>query len=975
MPESACYDSPHIACVPAMERAVASEQMYRFGLFEADPVHNTLTRKGMRVKIQEQPFRVLVLLLERAGEVITREELRQRLWPEGTYVDFDGSLNVILKKLRAAIDDDSDNPRFIETVPRRGYRFIAPVSVCGIPTLPTPLVTTGADGPSSSAPGSDLPPTRRENERPLRLIYVGLAAALLFVIGAVLLIWHRRPSVVKPAPSDSVASAPVSMRKSVAVLGFHNTSGKTSDAWLATAFSEMLSTELAAGEKLRLVSGEDIANLRLSSPWSQTDSLDQKTTSRIGTALDSDLLVLGSYAIVGPQSHGRLRLDVRMQDARSGEILTEIAEIGGSADLFQVVSRVGDKLRARLGIPYLEPSDEAAVLASSPLDRESARFYALGLTKMREFDWLAAKDLLEQASRADPKFPLVHLNLGVAWGQLGYEQKRKQEAKRALELSSALAPVERLLVEGNYYASLPDHERTASTYRALFHLFPDSVEFGLLLANAQIADGQVSQAANTVARLRALPPPASEDPQIDLIDVRATAQNDPARLVLIRSAMRKSLTQGKKLLYARARKEECLNLIYSEHPDDGPPACQEAENIFVASGNRLEAADSIRLMGDYEGSRGHHEQAIANYDKALKMLAELGEHFKTGAVLNNMAIIYENEGKPDRAEPLYRQAKFHFEQAGDTGLTALAIGNLADVLFLRGNLAGAAKMYGQSLQIQSSLEHGSPGYILYRLADLELAQGRLLDAHHHAQQAIEELRPNQGGYQYLTGAMIILGEVLENEGDLQGARREFEETLSIRQKLGEADLIAETQVELADLSLDEGHLDQAEPLLRPAIAQFEKEKGDPDAASAYTVLARALLMQGKTEEARKAIQRAVELTSASSDPELKLSTAIQRARVEMTDAGQVGTAARRATTEQDLRTTIATAKKLGYYGLECEARLALGELDMKTNAGRGHVQLGALASETRSHGFELLARRAEQAAQPATTIATRKPAN
>src|SRR5436309_1483593 len=120
-----------------MQRAVASANIFRFGLFEADPARGTLTRNGLRIKLQDQPFRVLLILLERPGEIVTREELRQKLWAEGTFVDFDGSLNVILKKLRAAIEDDSDNPRFIETVPRRGYRFIAPVSArAGTPVAP-----------------------------------------------------------------------------------------------------------------------------------------------------------------------------------------------------------------------------------------------------------------------------------------------------------------------------------------------------------------------------------------------------------------------------------------------------------------------------------------------------------------------------------------------------------------------------------------------------------------------------------------------------------------------------------------------------------------------------------------------------------------------------------------------------------------------------------------------------------------------
>ncbi len=112
-----------------MQQSTSRARSFRFGLFEADVPHKSLTRNGMRVKIQDQPFRVLLLLLDRPGEIVTRDELRSSLWPDGTFVDFDGSLNVILKKLRAALDDNPDNPRFIETVPRSGYRFIAPVTV------------------------------------------------------------------------------------------------------------------------------------------------------------------------------------------------------------------------------------------------------------------------------------------------------------------------------------------------------------------------------------------------------------------------------------------------------------------------------------------------------------------------------------------------------------------------------------------------------------------------------------------------------------------------------------------------------------------------------------------------------------------------------------------------------------------------------------------------------------------------------
>src|SRR6516165_5406428 len=121
-------------------RATPERRVYRFGLFEADLEQGTLTRQGAAVKLQEQPFRVLALLLEARGQLLTREELRRKIWPEGTFVEFGGCMNTALMKLRAALNDSADNPVFIETVPRQGYRFIAPVELLAEnPTIMTAI--------------------------------------------------------------------------------------------------------------------------------------------------------------------------------------------------------------------------------------------------------------------------------------------------------------------------------------------------------------------------------------------------------------------------------------------------------------------------------------------------------------------------------------------------------------------------------------------------------------------------------------------------------------------------------------------------------------------------------------------------------------------------------------------------------------------------------------------------------------------
>src|SRR5579875_3657980 len=135
-----------------LETSAHPVRKLRFGLFEADLATGELRKSGIRIRIQAQPFRVLTFLLERPGEVVSREELQQRLWGSDTIVDFDHSLGTAINKLREALGDSADNPRFIETLARRGYRFIAPVAV----STPAPAAHLAAEPPlpTQTAPES-----------------------------------------------------------------------------------------------------------------------------------------------------------------------------------------------------------------------------------------------------------------------------------------------------------------------------------------------------------------------------------------------------------------------------------------------------------------------------------------------------------------------------------------------------------------------------------------------------------------------------------------------------------------------------------------------------------------------------------------------------------------------------------------------------------------------------------------------------
>src|SRR5688572_32888782 len=132
-----------------------SPTVKRFGTFEVDVRARELRKGGIRIRLQDQPFEILMMMLERPGDVVTREELRQGLWPAGTFVDFEHSLNAAIKRLRAALGDDADNPRFVETLHRRGYRFIASVETNGEPVRNLHVVR-----PSPRAQSSDTASVR-----------------------------------------------------------------------------------------------------------------------------------------------------------------------------------------------------------------------------------------------------------------------------------------------------------------------------------------------------------------------------------------------------------------------------------------------------------------------------------------------------------------------------------------------------------------------------------------------------------------------------------------------------------------------------------------------------------------------------------------------------------------------------------------------------------------------------------------------
>jgi TolB-like protein/DNA-binding winged helix-turn-helix (wHTH) protein len=256
----------------------SNSESIRFGAFEVDVRARELRKQGVRVKLQEQPFEVLQFLLEKPGEVVTREELRQRIWPADTFVDFEGGMYNAVKKLREALGDTADTPRFIETLPRRGYRFVAPVN--GTSEALIGRGTTEADREDAAA----------DSRRRLRLglsIGLGSAALLLAVLGMMLAgLWHR------PLISHTTQI------RSIAVLPFKNLSDDPSQNYLAYGMAEELITDLSQLRALRVVSHTSVL---------QYDSTN-KTAPQIARELGVDAVIEGAVQ----RSADRVRITAQL---------------------------------------------------------------------------------------------------------------------------------------------------------------------------------------------------------------------------------------------------------------------------------------------------------------------------------------------------------------------------------------------------------------------------------------------------------------------------------------------------------------------------------------------------------------------------------------------------------------------------------------------------------------------------------------
>jgi len=449
----------------------------RFGVYEVDFRAGELLKSGRRIRLQDQPLRVLEMLLENPGEAITREELRQKLWPGDTFVDFDHGLNNAINRLREALNDSADRPRFIETLPRRGYRFVAKVSYETVSDLRAETASTvepsGSAEPSCTTPGtSEIAKSRSVQpvRRPIRLwLLAGTAVAVALLVFVLLRYRH---------PFGSSAAMRI---QSIAILPLENLSGDPSEDNFAIGLTDDLTTSLAQLRGLRVISRTSATLLKAT----------KKPLPEIAKEFGLDAVVEGSVS----RSKGRIRVNTQLIYAQRDSHIWAHEYEGPSTDPANMEHQIANDIAVRVGAGVALPPGDRSVRALTvnsdayDLYLRSAAYYGLEKREANE----QAVALLEKSVELDRQFAPAFAALATAYRVRAFsvevhDPKWIEKANAAVTQALTLDPN---LAEGyvsrGYLLWSPANDwavqRAVTDYRHALELNPNLAEAHHQLAN------------------------------------------------------------------------------------------------------------------------------------------------------------------------------------------------------------------------------------------------------------------------------------------------------------------------------------------------------------------------------------------------------------------------------------------------------------------------------------------------------------
>jgi TolB-like protein/DNA-binding winged helix-turn-helix (wHTH) protein/Tfp pilus assembly protein PilF len=586
----------------------------RFGVFELDLRSGELRKHGLLVRLQEQPFQVLTMLVENPGEVVTREDLQKKLWPANTFVDFDHGLNKAINKIRDALGDSAESPRFVETVARRGYRFLAEVK--GAHGIPVRSELVAPVHPSTGTrPSLPLESDTRENHLP-SLAWKILVPVLLVLIAA-FAVWkfHFRNA------------SPPSIR-SLAVLPLESLSADASQDYFADGMTDELITDLSQISALRVISRTSVM------PYKHAG----KSLPQIARELDVDAVVEGTVL----RSGDRVRITAQLIQANADKHLWAASYEGDVRDTLALQNQVARSIAEQIRIS-LSPQEQAVLKSAKVVNPEAYEAYLKGryFWNKRTSDSLkTAVDYFNQAIAKDPNYAQAYTGLADTYALLGDWQyavltpkeafpKAKAAAIKALELDSSLSEAHNSLAFC-FDAFDWDFESAGKEFRRAIELNPGYATAHHWYAWHLSLMGQYDDAIAEMRKAKNLDP-------LSLI-----INSDLAELLVIAHFYDESIIQSRKTIgmdpnFALAHNQLAQAYLQKHMYAEAVPELQKA--VQLSNGSPTCIANLARAFA-----------ASGKTSEALKLLDDLKKNSNRNySDASEIAVIYAALGDSDHA--------------------------------------------------------------------------------------------------------------------------------------------------------------------------------------------------------------------------------------------------------------------------------------------------------------------------------------
>jgi len=486
-----------------MQQGRPAGRIVRFGSFEADFGEGKLTKGGIRIRLQEQPLQILALLLEHPGQLVTREEIRQKLWSRDTFVEFDDALNTAVRKLRAALNDSADNPRFLETVPRRGYRFVAPVAWTQEPqaVAATPV-----------------------RHRTGRRAYLWSAAALIVAAAAVEGYRHLHRPGFQITPKDTIVLA-----------DFSNSTG---DVVFDDTLKTALNVSLRQSPFLNVLSDSEIAKALQQMTRPASTKLTPDVAREVCQRASSKAYLAGSIGSLGSE----YVVGLKAVNCQSGDTLAQ--EQGTATSKEKVLEALGEaasRLRGELGesLATVQKFDVPLEQATTS-SLEALKALSQGRKASDEKGPAAALPYDQRAIALDPNFAMAYRAVGIDYTNLSELGRASEYFSKAFQLREHASEREKLTISADYYSyATGELDKAAQSFQEEMEIYPREdaayVNLGLVYA----ALGQYEKATEITRQVARHAPEAVSEYENLANYALALQRYDETRQVIHEAQVRK----------------------------------------------------------------------------------------------------------------------------------------------------------------------------------------------------------------------------------------------------------------------------------------------------------------------------------------------------------------------------------------------------------------------------------------------------